>query len=80
MKDGTKLRININSQAMVKMASLLSNSMILTSNVYLLGNDIRRQIKDKKTEAISNKLQLTAEVASAIASLAKVVVNTLEQK
>ena len=76
----TKLRLNVNTMAIVKLANLISNSLILTSNVYLLGNDIRRQIKDKKTEALSNKLKLTAEAASAVASLAKVVVNTLEQR
>ena len=76
----TRLRLNVNTMAIVKLANLISNSLILTSNVYLLGNDIRRQIKDKKTEALTNKLKLTAEAASAVASLAKVVVNTLEQQ
>ena len=76
----TKLRLNVNTMAIVKLANLISNSLILTSNVYLLGNDIRRQIRDKKTETLSNKLKLTAEAASAVASLAKVVVNTLEQR
>ena len=76
----TRLRLNVNTMAIVKLANLISNSLILTSNVYLLGNDIRRQIKDKKTETLSNKLKLTAEAAAAVASLAKVVVNTLEQR
>jgi len=60
------------------MASLISNSIILSTNVYLLGSSFKKQIKDRKTEAVTNKLQLSAEVASAVAGLAKVVVSTLD--
>ena len=78
MTEVTKLRINLNSQAIVKLAGLVSNSIILSTNVFLIGTNFRRQIKEKKTEAIANKLQLTAEVAQAIAGLSKVIVKTLE--
>ena len=74
----SKLRINLNSQAIVKLAGLVSNSIILSTNVFLLGTNFKRQINQKKTEAIANKLQLTAEVAQAIAGLSKVIVKTLE--
>jgi len=73
-----KLRININSQAIVKLAGLVSNSIILSTNVFLIGTNFKRQINQKKTEAIANKLQMTAEVAQAIAGLSKVIVATLE--
>jgi uncharacterized protein YbjQ (UPF0145 family) len=73
-----KLRINLNSQAIVKLAGLVSNSIILSTNVFLIGTNFKRQINQKKTEAIANKLQLTAEVAQAIAGLSKVIVATLE--
>ena len=80
MKRETKLRINVNSQALIKLAGILSNSTILASNVYLLSEDVRRRIKEKKTEVVANRLQLTAEIANAVASLAKVAVNALERK
>ena len=73
-----KIRINLNSQAIVKLAGLVSNSIILSTNVFLIGTNFKRQINQKKTEAIANKLQLTAEVAQAVAGLSKVIVATLE--
>jgi len=78
MTEVTKLRINLNSQAIVKLAGLVSNSIILSTNIFLIGTNFRRQLKEKKTESIANKLQLTAEVAQAIAGLSKVIVKTLE--
>jgi uncharacterized protein YbjQ (UPF0145 family) len=78
MTEVTKLRINLNSQAIVKLAGLVSNSIILSTNVFLLGANFKRQVNQKKTEAIANKLQLTAEVAQAVAGLSKVIVKTLE--
>ena len=74
-----KLRINLNSQAIVKLAGLAAYSIILSTNAYLLGTNIRRQAKEKKTEAIVNKLQLTAEIAQAIAGLSKVIITTLDR-
>ena len=73
-----KLRININSQAIIKLAGLVSNSIILSTNVFLLSTNFKRQINQKKTDAIANKLQLTAEIAQALAGLSKVIVATLE--
>ena len=73
-----KLRINLNSQAIVKLAGLAANSIILSTNAYLLGTNIRKQAKEKKTEAIVGKLQLTAEVAQAVAGLSKVIITTLD--
>ena len=78
MTETTKLRINLNSQAIIKLAGLVSNSIILSTNVFLLGANFKRQINQKKTEAIANKLQLTAEVAQAVAGLSKVIIKTLE--
>ena len=78
MKGEKKLRINLNSQAIVKLAGLAANSIILSANAYLLGSSIRRQAKEKRTDAIAGKLQLTAEVAQAIAGLSKVIVSTLD--
>ena len=73
-----KLRLRLNSQAVVKLAGLISNSIILSTNAYLLGVNVRRQLRENKTEAITSKLQLAGEVAQAIAGLSKVMVNVLE--
>jgi len=73
----TKLRMRFNSQAVVKLAGLLSNSIVLSTNAYLLGVNVRRQLKEKKAEAVTNKLQLASEVANAVAGLTKVIVTTL---
>ena len=73
-----KIRINLNSQAIIKLAGLVSNSIILSTNVFLISTNFKRQINQKKTDAIANKLQLTAEVAQALAGLSKVIVATLE--
>ena len=78
MKEDARIRIKVNPQAIVKLTTLISNSIILSSNAFLLGAHVRRQIKEKKTNDIANKLQLLTEVASAIAGLARVIVNTMQ--
>jgi len=78
MNKDTKVQIKLNSQAMVKLAGLLSNALVLSTNAFLLGSSVKRQITDKKTESVANKLQLTAEVASAVSGLAKVITATLD--
>lgn len=70
--------MNLNSEAIIKLAGLVSNSIILSTNIFLLGSSFKRQIAQKKTDDIANKLQLTAEVAQAVAGLSKVIVKTLE--
>jgi len=78
MDKDTKIRLRINSQAMVKLAGLFSNALVLSTNAFLLGSSVKRQISEKKTENVANKLQLTAEVASAVSGLAKVIATTLD--
>jgi len=78
MDKDTKIRLRINSQAMVKFAGLFSNAIVLSTNAFLLGSSVKRQISEKKTENVANKLQLTAEVASAVSGLAKVIATTLD--
>jgi len=78
MDKDTKIRLRINTQAMVKLAGLFSNALVLSTNAFLLGSSVKRQISEKKTENVANKLQLTAEVASAVSGLAKVIATTLD--
>ncbi len=79
MGDSRTLRININSQAALKLASLVSNSVILAANVYLVGSGIHGQWRDRKCEHIASNLQIAAEVANAAATLTKVITETIEQ-
>ncbi len=78
MDKNTKVRIKLNPQVVIKLAGLCSNALVLSTNAFLLGSNVRRRITEKKTESVANKLQLTAEVASAISGLAKVVAATLD--
>ena len=80
MSGQTKIRINANPQALIKLASLVSNSLLLSANVVLLTHDVQHRIQEKRSEVITNRLQMTAEVASAIAGLAKVIVNVLDER
>jgi len=73
----TNLRLNVNSQALYKIASLVSNSVILSANAFLLGSSIQNQMRDRRSSRLVESLQLTAEIAGAVAGLTKVVINTV---
>lgn len=75
----TKIRFNINSQAVAKAASLISNSVLLTANAYLIGSGFSNSYRERRNQSRNQNLQLTAEIASAIASLTKVVTDTLSK-
>jgi len=72
-----RLRLNVNSTALYKIASLVSNSVILSANAFLLGSSIQNQLRDRRNSRVSEGLQLTAEIAGAVAGLTKVVINTV---
>ncbi len=74
-----RLKLTINSNALTKTASLISNSVMLTANAFLIGSGFSNYFKDRKRERITNNLQVTAEIASAIAGLTKVVTETIEK-
>ena len=71
------LRFNLNGQAIAKTASLLSNSVLLTANAYLIGSGFNNSFRERKNQNRNENLQLSAEIASAIASITKVVTDTL---
>ena len=78
MDKNKKIWLKFNPQVVVKLAGLLSNAMVLSTNAFLLSFGVRRRITEKKTENFANKIQLTAEVASAVSCVAKVVAATLD--
>ncbi len=73
----TKIRFNINTQAVAKTASLISNGVLLTANAYLIGSGFSNSFRERRSQNRNQNLQLTAEIASAVASLTKVVTDTL---
>ncbi|TVL98079.1 MAG: hypothetical protein CV087_21765 [Candidatus Brocadia sp. WS118] len=79
MENNTKLRFNVNPNALVKTISLVSNTVLLTANAFLVGSRFSNYFKEQKRERVVSNLQITAEIASAAASLAKVVTDTLER-
>ncbi|MFA7710419.1 MAG: hypothetical protein WCY30_04870 [Candidatus Neomarinimicrobiota bacterium] len=72
-----KLRIRLTSDSFVKVAGIISNSVILAANVYLIGTGIQGGLRARKQERISQTLHTTAEIASAVAGLTKVIVDSL---
>jgi|TARA_B100000315_G_scaffold114349_1_gene104791 hypothetical protein len=53
--------------------------VLLASNAYLLASNIKGNIADRKRSRTIENLQLTAEVASAVAGLTKVVTDNIDK-
>ncbi len=75
MSSGQKIRFRVNTNSLAKMAGLVSNTVALSANIYLIGTGFQNNRRIMKQENISNKLQSTADIASALAGLAKVISN-----
>ncbi len=71
---GTKLRININGQALIKTGELFSNAVLLGANVFLIGTSLSNAVRFKRQERIQSHMQLGAEIASAVAGITKVII------
>ena len=71
------IRFKIKPDALVKTAGLVSNSIIFTANAWLIGNNVLRQVKERKAVRNAERMQFAAEVASAVAGVARVIVNTV---
>ncbi len=61
----------------MKSAEILSNTVLLAANAYLLGSGVQNYVRDRRQERISGSLQTAAEVAAAAAGLTKVVTETI---
>ncbi len=72
-----RIRMRLNNNAIVKGAGLISNTIILTANAYLLGSGIKNSVNMRKQERVSNNLQTTAEMASVFAGITKVIADTI---
>jgi len=77
MPENRKIRIRANRSSVLKAAGLVSNSVMLAANVYLLGTGIQNNIRIKKQQRITDNLQTTAELANAVAGLTKVITESI---
>jgi hypothetical protein len=75
-----RIRFVIDSQAIVKGAGLLSNSIILTANAWLISHNVVHQVRERKAMQTAERMQFAAEVASAVAGVARVILNAVEKK
>lgn len=75
-----KVKFKINSQAIIKTAGLVSNSIIFTANAWLIGHNVYRQMKERRAVIIADKMQFAAEAASAVAGVARVIIKAVDQR
>ena len=71
------VRIRTNPNSLVKIAVIVSNSVMLTANAYLIGSGFRNHYRVRQQERISNNLQTTAEIAAALAGITKVITESI---
>ncbi len=71
------VRIRTNPNSLVKIAVIVSNSVMLTANAYLIGSSFRNHYRVRQQERISNNLQTTAEIAAALAGITKVITESI---
>ena len=75
----TKLRFNLSSSSLAKSMTLLSNSLVLATNSYLLGRSVLDHFRDRKRERILENLEIISQTLGSIGSLSKVITNVLDE-
>ena len=76
----TKLRINLNSGSLAKSMTLISNSLVLATNSYLLGRSVVDHFRDRKRERILENLDVISQTLGSIGSLSRVITNVLDER
>ena len=79
MSKPVRLRVSVNTRALPRAAGLISNTVILGANAFLLTSSIAQQFRDRKRERVSQTLEMGAQIANAVAGLTKVIVETVER-
>ena len=74
-----KIQINVSTQSFSKLAGLVANTALLLSNAFLVGTSLQEQLRDRRRQRIAANLQGAAVISAALASLARVISETLEQ-
>ncbi len=76
----TKLRFNLSSGSLAKSMTLLSNSLVLATNSYLLGRSVVDHFRDRKRERILENLEIISQTLGSLGSLSKVITNVLDER
>ena len=76
----TKLRINLSSGSLAKSMTLISNSLVLATNSYLLGRSVVDHFRDRKRERILENLDVISQTLGSIGSLSRVITNVLDER
>ena len=64
---------------MAKSMTLLSNSLVLATNGYLLGRSVADHYRDRKRERILENLEIISQTLGSIGSLSRVISNVLDE-
>ena len=76
----TRLRLHLSGQALPGIITLISNSLALASNAYILTTGLRNDLRLRRQDAITHNLNTAAEVINATASIGRVIAETLGRK
>ncbi|MCH8838697.1 MAG: hypothetical protein IIA60_13035 [Candidatus Marinimicrobia bacterium] len=74
-----RLRLKISGQSLNRGAHLISNTVLLATNLYLVGSGLRQQSHARAQQTTISNLQTAAEIAGAIAGLTQIVTSTLDK-
>ena len=75
----TKLRINLSSKSLAKSMTLISNSVVLATNSYLIGRSVLDSYRDRKRERVLENLEVISQTIGSLASLSNVISNVLDE-
>ena len=75
----TKLRFNLSSGSLAKSMTLISNSLVLATNSYLLGRSVVDHFRDRKRERVLENLDVISQTLGSIGSLSRVISNVLDE-
>ncbi len=75
----TKLRLSLSSRSLAKAITLLSNSVVLATNSYLIGRSIVDHYRDRKRERVLESLEVISQTLGSLATLSSVISNVLDE-
>lgn len=74
-----RLRLKLSGQSLNRGAHLISNTVLMATNLYLVGSGLRQQSQARAQQSTISTLQTAAEIAGAIAGLMQIVTSTLDK-
>ena len=74
----TRLRLRINPRSAVNTAALISNTVLLSANAFLIGSNIAGYFRDRRQQMITQNLQMASEISSALSGITRIISDSLE--